>query len=69
MTNSTLFRLSGLALLVALPIQLAGWLIHPQSERIADLLSPSQTPAHLLMFGSWFLVLLGLPGLYLYQAN
>ena len=69
MTTTTLFRLSGLALMAALPIQLAGWLTHPQSERIVDLLSPFQTPAHLLMFGSWFLVLLGLPGLYVYQAN
>jgi len=68
-SSSTLFRLSGLALLTALPIQIAGWLIHPASERIADVLSPWQTPAHLIMFGSWFLVLLGLPGLYVWQAR
>ena len=69
MNTTTLFRLSGLALLVALPVQVAGWLVHPQGERIVDLLSPFQTPAHLIMFVSWLLVLLGLPGLYLYQAN
>jgi uncharacterized membrane protein len=68
-SSSTLFRLSGLALLTALPIQIAGWLIHPASERIADVLSPWQTPAHLIMFASWFLVLLGLPGLYVWQAR
>lgn len=68
-SSSTLFRLSGLALLAALPIQIAGWLIHPQSERIADVLSPFQTPAHLTMFVAWFLVLLGLPGLYVWQAR
>jgi len=68
-TTTSLFRLSGLALLVALPIQLAGSLLHPQGERLVDLLSPFQTPSHLLMFGAWFLVLLGLPGLYVYQAN
>jgi hypothetical protein len=68
-TSSTLLRLSGLALLMALPIQVAGWLIHPPSERITDVLSPFQTPAHLIMFLSWFLVLLGLPGLYAWQAR
>jgi hypothetical protein len=66
---STLFRLSGLALLAALPIQIGGWLIHPPSERIADVLSPFQGPAHLTMFVGWFLVLLGLPGLYVWQAR
>jgi hypothetical protein len=69
MSQSTLFRLSGLALLAALPVQLAGWLLHPQSERIVDVLSPFQTPAHLLMAVAWFLVLLGLPGLYVWQAK
>jgi len=69
MSSTTLFRLSGLALLVALPVQVAGWLIHPASERIADVLSPLQTPAHLVMFVGWFLVLLGLPGLYVWQAR
>jgi hypothetical protein len=68
-SSSTLFRLSGLALLAALPIQLAGWLIHPSGERIADVLSPFQAPAHLTMFVAWFLVLLGLPGLYAWQAR
>jgi hypothetical protein len=68
-SSSMLFRLSGLALLAALPIQVAGWLIHPPSERIADVLSPFQAPAHLTMFVGWFLVLLGLPGLYAWQAR
>jgi len=68
-TTTSLFCLSGVALLAALPVQLAGSLIHPQGERIVDLLSPFQAPAHLIMFGTWFLVLLGLPGLYAYQAH
>jgi hypothetical protein len=29
MSSSTLYRLSGLALLIALPIQIVGWLMHP----------------------------------------
>ena len=55
-------------MLIALPVQIAGWLIHPAGERLADVLSPWQTPAHLIMFVGWFLVLLGLPGLYAWQA-
>jgi hypothetical protein len=43
-SSTVLFRLSGLALLMALPVQLAGWLIHPRSERIVDVLSPFQSP-------------------------
>ena len=66
---STLFRLSGFALLVALPVQVAGLAMHPPGERVVDLLTPLQGPAHLVLFVSWFLVLLGLPGLYARQAD
>ena len=69
MSTTTLFRLSGLALLVALPIQLVGWILHPSGERLVDLLSPTQGPAHVVMFFSWFCVMLGLPGLYAWQAE
>jgi hypothetical protein len=68
-STTTLFRLSGLALLVALPIQIVGFLLHPAGERVVDLLSPMQGPAHLVLFVSWFCVLLGLPGLYVWQAE
>jgi hypothetical protein len=66
---STLFRLSGFALLVALPLQIAGFAMHPPGERVVDLLSPLQGPAHMVLFVSWFLVLLGMPGLYARQAD
>jgi hypothetical protein len=68
MSSTTLYRLSGLALLIALPIQIVGWILHPAGERLIDLLSPLQGPAHVVMFCSWLLALLGLPGLYVRQA-
>ena len=69
MSSSTLYRLCGLALLIALPIQIAGWLLHPAGESLRDLLSPLQTPAHVIMVISFLFVLLGLPGLYARQAH
>jgi hypothetical protein len=38
MSSATLFRLSGLALLVALPLQIVGFVLHPPSEQVADVL-------------------------------
>jgi len=69
MSSKTLFRLSGLALLIALPIQIVGWLMHPPGELLVDLLSPLQGPAHVVLFFSFMLVLLGMPGLYARQAR
>jgi hypothetical protein len=69
MSSTTLYRLSGLALLIALPIQIVGWILHPAGEHLSDLLNPLQGPAHVVMFCSWLLVLLGLPGLYVRQAH
>jgi len=69
MSSTTLYRLSGLALLIALPIQIVGWLMHPAGELLVDLLSPLQGPAHVVMFFSWMFLLLGMPGLYARQAH
>jgi hypothetical protein len=69
MSSHTLFRLSGLSLLAAFLIQVAGWLMHPSGERIEDLLTPLQGASHLTLFMSWVLALLGLPGLYAWQAS
>jgi hypothetical protein len=69
MSTQALFRVSGLALLLSLPLQIAGHLIHPPGERAVDLLSPFQQPAHLLTFSAWVLVALGLPALYAQQAQ
>jgi len=43
--------------------------MHPSGERIDDLLSPLQGASHLTMFGSWIFAMLGLPGLYAWQAS
>ncbi len=69
MTTKALFRLSGLALLIALPIQIVGFFLHPPSEEVVDVLKPLYGPAHMVLFISWFLALLGLPALYARQAH
>ena len=69
MSSRTLFRLSGLALLIALPIQVLGFVLHPPSEQVVDVLKPTYAPAHLILFASWMFALLGLTGLYARQAD
>jgi hypothetical protein len=68
MTAARLYRLSGLALLVALPLEVAGWLIHPQGEGLTALRDPLYTPAHLLLLVQLAIAQLGLTGLYARQA-
>jgi hypothetical protein len=69
MASTTLFRLSGLALLVALALQVVGSILHPPTEDVVDVLKPTYAPAHLTMFLAWLLAVLGLPGLYARQAQ
>src|SRR5919199_3244011 len=69
MSSRTLFRLSGLALLIALPLQILGFVLHPPSEHVIDVLKPTYGPADLILFFSWMFALLGLPGLYARQAD
>ncbi len=69
MSLRALFRLSGLALLVALVLEVIGWALHPPAERLVDLLSPGQTPAHVIQFLASALLILGLPGMYARQAQ
>lgn len=69
MSSRTLFRLSGLALLIALPLQVVGFVLHPPSEQVVDVLKSTYTPAHLILFTSWMFALLGLTGFYARQAN
>lgn len=69
MSSATLFRLSGLALLIALPLQVLGFVLHPPSERVVDVLQPLYGPAHLVLFASWMFALFGLTGLYAKQAD
>lgn len=69
MTSTTLFRLSGLALLIALPLQILGFVLHPPSEQVVDVLKLTYGPAHLILFVSWMFALLGLSGFYARQAH
>ncbi len=69
MSTRTLFRLSGLALLIAFPLQVVGFFLHPPSEDVAAVLRPMYGPAHMILFVSWFFALLGLPALYARQAD
>lgn len=69
MSSKTLFRLSGLALLIALPLQVLGFVLHPPSEQVVDVLKPLYGPAHLIVFVSWMFATLGLTGFYARQAH
>lgn len=69
MSQSRLYRLSGLALLIALPLQVVGFVLHPPSEQVADVLNPIYGPAHLVLFVSWLFAALGLTGFYAKQAD
>lgn len=64
-----LYRWSGGALVAALPLQLAGFLLHPPSEQVEHITSSMYGPAHVVLFASWVLIMVGLPGLYARQAN
>lgn len=59
-----LFRLGGLALLIALPLQVIGFVLHPPSEALRHVEQPIYGPAHMIMFVSWVLVMMGLPAVY-----
>ena len=65
---SQLRRLGAYAVLAALPLQVAGFLLHPEGEELEHVLQATYGPAHLVLFVSWVLVMLGLPALYLAQA-
>lgn len=69
MSTGTLFRLSGLLLLVAVPLQVIGWVLHPPGEEIDHVLQATYRPSHIVLLVSWLCVLLGLPGLYARQAH
>ena len=66
---AALARLGGAALLAALPLQVAGFLLHPPSEQLRHVEQATYGPAHLVLFASWVLVLLGLPALHAAQAG
>ena len=68
MSHNPLDRLSGLALIAAFVLSLAGGLLHPivghESHSAASMAHPGFPVAHLLVFLGGAFLLIGLPGLY-----
>lgn len=69
MAPSTLFRLAGLALIAALPLSVPGYVIHPRTHELADVIGSTTSLSHAIVAVGWALVLLGLPGLYAFHAQ
>lgn len=63
-SGEQLRRLSGAALIAALPLQIVGFAVHPAGEQLAHTQQGTYGPAHLILFLSWILAMLGLPALY-----
>jgi len=66
---STLLRLTGFGLMLAVPAGIVGGLIHPRSESLADLVGSSTTPSHLLFALAFALIVISLPGLFAAHAG
>ncbi len=68
MSHKTLDRLSGLALMAAFALSLAGGLLHPivghESHSATSISHPGFPVAHLMVFLGGAFLLIGLPGLY-----
>ena len=64
MSESMLRRLSGMALVLSVPLWIAGEAIHPRSEGLADIVGFGQSPSHAILAVAFVFLLLGLPGLY-----
>jgi hypothetical protein len=69
MLTPTVNRLSGLALLLALPLQVLAGMLHPPSHAPIYLTSITHLLSHSIDLISWLLVLLGLIALYGRQAH
>lgn len=69
MSSKTLFRLSGLALLLGLPLQIMAWFLHPPGHDLVHILAPYWVHAHIVLLVSWVLALFGLLGMYAQQAH
>jgi hypothetical protein len=69
MAPSTLLRLAGLALMVALLLSLPGYVIHPRTHELADVIGSTTSLSHAIVAVGWALVLLGFPGLYAFHAQ
>ncbi len=64
MSTSTLYRLSGLALMAALPLQIVGFVLHPPGEVPRNFVLPEFTVAHVILLVSGTLAMLGFIAMY-----
>jgi len=69
MSLSKLFRLSTVALILALVFEVVSDLLHPPSHAVVDVLQATYALAHIVGFVSRVCLLVGLPGLYAWQAR
>lgn len=69
MSTTVLYKLSGLALMAAVPLWLAGEFFHPPSEAVRYLVLPTYPLAHILDLAAFLLVTLAMPALYARQAG
>lgn len=69
MSSTTLFRLSGLSLVLGGLLSVLYLFIHPDESGLAYYRHAMTAPAHLVGFVAVLLVLLGLPGLYARQVG
>jgi hypothetical protein len=68
MSTTTLYRLSGLALMAALPLWLVGEFFHPPTEDVRYLVLPTYPLAHILDLAGFLFVVLAMPAFYARQA-
>lgn len=69
MAASTLLRLAGAALIVALPLSFPGYVIHPRTHELLEIASSTTSLSHAVIAFGWAFVLLGLPGLFAFHAH
>lgn len=70
MSKSSLYRLSGIALFVGTTLSALGFLLKPEVGRGLNLyFNPLYRPSSLITFSGAILMLMGLPGMYAYQAD
>jgi hypothetical protein len=70
-TSKGLLKWCGMALVIAAPLMVLATLLHPSRETAATIIASEGrlVAAHAVWTVSWFLVLLGLPGLYAAQRG
>lgn len=69
MSASSIFRISGLALIIGALLASVGYWLRPYVQDISAYSLPVYVPSALLRFSGALLILIGLPGMYAYQSS